>query len=27
LLIDDFMVVAQTYDKDSIRKFIMSQVK
>ena len=27
LLIEDFLVVAQTYDKTSIRNFIMSQVK
>ncbi|MBQ1997880.1 MAG: polysaccharide biosynthesis protein, partial [Spirochaetales bacterium] len=27
LLMEDFLVVAQTYDKVSIRKFIMSQVK
>lgn len=27
LLIDDFLTVAQTYDKTSIRKFIMEQIK
>ena len=27
LLIDDFLTVAQTYDKASIRKFIMEQIK
>lgn len=27
LLMDDFLTVAQTYDKVSIRKFIMEQIK